>query len=172
MTGVPPGRYRLVSQQGLIPLPVPNLMVGGWMLKSAMVNGRDIVDSPIEIKSGPDVTDVLVTFTDHPAELSGTVYDPAGRVTPNFPIVVFSTDRGYWVPGSRRVVTGRPSSDGKFKVTLPAGEYYVCAVTAVSRNEVYDPSFLDALVPVAFKITVADGEKKTQDLRLGGGLGY
>ena len=173
VSGVPPGRYRLMTQQGLIALPVQNLAIGGWMLKSAMTGGRDMVDSPIDVKSGEDVTGVVVTFTDHPAELSGTVYDPAGRVTPNFPIVVFSTDRGYWTPSSRRVVTARPASDGKFKVTgLPAGEYYVCAVTAVSRTEVYDPAFLDALVPVAFKITIADGEKKTQDLRLGGGLVY
>ena len=38
-------------------------------------------------------------------------------------------------------------------------------------NLVYDPAFLEPLVPVSFKITIADGEKKTQDLRLGGG-GY
>ncbi len=165
--GVPPGKYRLNTQMGLIPIQVANLMTGGWMLKSVMAGGRDIADASLEVK-GADVSGVVVTFTDWPAELSGTVYDPAGRVTPNFPIVVFSTDRGYWTPSSRRVVTARPASDGKFKVTgLPAGEYYVCAVTAVSRTEVYDPAFLDALVPVAFKITIADGEKKTQDLRLG-----
>jgi hypothetical protein len=167
--GVPPGRYRLITQQGLLSVAMPTLMVGGWMLKSAMAGGRDIVDSPIDVRSGQDVTGVVVTFTDHPAELSGTVFDSAGRVTPNFPIVVFSTDRAYWTPSSRRVQTARPSSDGKFKVMLPAGEYYVVAVTAVNKNEVYDPAFLDALVPVAFKIAIADGEKKTQDLRLGGG---
>ena len=98
------------------------------------------------------------------------MFDGAGRVTPNFPIVVFATDRAYWTLGSRRVQTARPASDGKFKVTgLPAGEYYVCAVTAVDRTEVYDPAFLEPLVAVSFKITIADGEKKTQDLRLGGG---
>jgi hypothetical protein len=98
------------------------------------------------------------------------VFDGAGRVTPNFPIIVFSTDRSYWTLGSRRVQQARPASDGKFKVTgLPAGEYFVCAVTAVERTEVYDPAFLEQLVGVSFKITIADGEKKTQDLKLGGG---
>jgi hypothetical protein len=67
------------------------------------------------------------------------------------------------------VQTARPASDGKYKVTgLPGGEYFVVAVTAVDRSEVYDPLFLEQLVPVAFKITIKDGEKKTQDLRLGG----
>lgn len=170
VTGVPPGRYRLASQQGLIPIPVQNVAVGGWTLRSAMAGGRDIVDVPIEIRSGQDVADVVVTFTDRPAELSGTVFDQNGRVTPSFPIVVFSTDRAYWTPSSRRVVMASPASDGRFRVVgLPAGEYYVCAVTMVSRSELYDASFLDALAPGAFKITIAEGEKKTQDLRLGGG---
>ena len=70
---------------------------------------------------------------------------------------------------SRHVQTARPSSDGQFKVTgLPGGEYYVCAVTAVDRAEQYDPAFLEQLVGVATKITIADGEKKVLPLKLGG----
>ncbi len=172
IAGVAPGRYRLNTPFGMIPLPMMNAMTGGWTLKSVMAGGRDIADAPVDIKAGADVSGVVVTFTDQPTELSGTVFDAAGRVTPNFPIVVFSTDRGYWTLGSRRVQTARPASDGKFKVTgLPAGDYFVCAVTAVDRTEVYDPAFLDQLVPVSFKISLADGEKKAQDLRLGGGQG-
>jgi hypothetical protein len=169
ISGVAPGRYRLNTPFGMIPIPMMSGLTGGWTLKSVMANGRDIADAPIDMKPGVDVSNVVVTFTDHPAELSGTVVDGAGRVTPNFPIVVFSTDRAYWTLASRRVQTARPSSDGQFKVTgLPAGEYYVCAVTAVDRTEAYDPAFLEQLVPVAFKITVADGEKKVVPLKLGG----
>lgn len=167
--GVAPGRYRLNTPLGLIPVPGANLMTGGWTLKSVMVGGKDIADAALEIKPGVDVSSVVATFTDKPSELSGTVFDGLGRVTPNFPIVVFSTDQAYWTPSSRHVQTARPSSDGQFKVTgLPAGEYYVCAVTAVDRSEVYDPAFLEQLVGVSFKITIADGQKLKQDLRLGG----
>lgn len=168
--GVPPGRYRLNTPFGMITmLPMANMMSGGWTLKSVMAGGRDIADSPIEMRSGVDVSNVVVTFTDQPGELSGSVTDADGRPTPGFPIVVFSTDRQYWTLGSRRVQTARPATDGKYKVAgLPAGEYFVCAVTAVDRNEVFDPAFLEQLVPVAFKIVMGDGEKKVQDLRLGG----
>lgn len=170
ISGVAPGRYRLNTPFGMIPIPTLSGLSGGWTLKSVMAGGRDIADSPIDMKPGTDVSNVVVTFTDHPAELSGTVVDGAGRVTPNFPIVVFSTDRSYWTVMSRRVQTARPSSDGQFKVTgLPAGEYYVCAVTAVDRTEQYDPAFLEQLVQVATKITMADGEKKVLPLKLGGG---
>jgi len=171
ISGIAPGRYRLNTPFGMVPIPMMAAMGGGWTLKGVMVNGRDIADAPIDIKPGGDVSGVVATFTDRPSELSGTVFDGAGRVTPNFPIIVFSTDRSYWTLGSRRVQQARPASDGKFKVTgLPAGEYFVCAVTAVDRTEVYDPAFLEQLMAVSpLKITIADGEKKTQDLRLGGG---
>ena len=168
--GVMPGRYRLNLPFAMMPLPGMSAFTGGWTLKSVMANGRDIADEPIEIRAGVDVSNVVVTFTDQPSELSGTVLDGAGRVTPDFPIIVFSTDRAYWTLGSRRVQTARPSSDGRFKVTgLPAGEYFVCAVTMVDRTEVYDPAFLSQLTGVSFKITIKDGEKKTVDLKLGGG---
>jgi hypothetical protein len=169
--GVPPGEYRMNTPFAMVPMmPAGLASPGGWTLKSVMAGGRDIADAPLEIRPGVDVSGVVVTFTDRPAELSGSVTDAAGRPAPGFPIVVFSTDRAYWTLSSRRVQTARPSSDGKYTITgLPAGEYYVCAVTAVDRTEQYDPTFLDQLVPVSFKITIADGEKKTQDLRLGGG---
>jgi hypothetical protein len=168
--GVAPGRYRLNMPFAMMQMAGMPATTGGWTLKGAMAGGRDISDSPIEMRAGVDVSDVVVTFTDQPSELSGTVLDGAGRVTADFPIIVFSTDRSYWTLGARRVQTARPSSDGKYKITgLPAGEYFVSAVTAVERTELYDPAFLSQLMGAAIKITIRDGEKKTQDLKLGGG---
>jgi hypothetical protein len=46
----------------------------------------------------------------------------------------------------------------------------MAAVTDVSPTEVSDPSFLEQLVGASFKVTLAEGEKKTQDLRISGGL--
>ena len=50
---------------------------------------------------------------------------------------------------------------------LPAGEYLLVALTDVMPNEWNDPKFLDSLAPAALKITLAEGEKKVQDLRIG-----
>ena len=173
VTGIAPGRYRLNSPLAMLPQATAALfgmMSGGWTLKSVVADGRDIADAPIEIRPGVDVSNVVVTFTDQPSELSGTVLDATGRPTPGFPIVVFSTNRAAWTNGSSRVQQVRPATNGRFTVTgLPAGEYFVCAVTSVDRLEVYDPAFLEQLIPGSFKITIADGEKKTQDLKLGGG---
>jgi hypothetical protein len=140
------------------------------VLKSAMLDGKDLADLPIEIRPGEDMTGVLVTFTRAVTEISGRVEDAAGRPVSGFPIVVFPTDRALWSPGSRRILPAKPSSDGRYRVTgLPAGEYYVCALTELDPNDLYDSAFLDQLVAGSFKITLAEGEKKVQDPRLGGG---
>lgn len=170
--GVAPGRYRFLTQAAMLGAiaPAAAASAGGFVLKSATVGGRDIADTPIDIRPGQDLSGIVVTFTDRPTEISGTVFDQAGRVTPHFPIVIFSTDRGYWTVASRRVQLVRPASDGKFRaVGLPAGEYFVCAVTAVEQDQLADPAFLDQLAAASFRIALKDGEKKTQDLKLGGG---
>jgi Carboxypeptidase regulatory-like domain len=167
--GVTPGKYR-VSTGGLAMLMGQTAVAAGWTMKSAMLGGRDVADVPFDVRPNEDVANLVVTVTDHPSELSGTVRDRAGRPAPGFPFVVFSTDRGYWTIGSRRVQQARPSSDGKYTLTgLPAGEYYVCALTDLDQNQLYDPSFLESLLPGSFKITIGDGEKKMQDLTLAGG---
>ena len=167
--GISPGKYRLsVVAPGLRQnATAPGT---GWMLKSITLNGRDIADVPLEVKPGENVTGLVVTLTDRPTEISGTILDQAGRATSTFPIVVFSTDRAYWGAGSRRVQQGRPSSDGKYLIAgLPAGEYYVCAVTDLEPMSLSDPDFLEQLIGGSFKITLGEAEKKTQDLKLAGG---
>jgi hypothetical protein len=42
-------------------------------------------------------------------------------------------------------------------------------VDDVEQGEWNDPTFLQRLSPTAMKITIAEGEKKTQDVRVGGG---
>jgi hypothetical protein len=168
--GVMPDKYRVsVLGQGMFLGPTVS-SPAGFTLKSAIWNGRDASDQPFDVKPNSEITGLVVTFTDRPTEISGTVLDEAGRAAPGFPIVVFSTDRAYWTVGSRRVQQVRPSSDGKFKLGgLPPGEYYVSAVTDLDPTDLYDPAFLERLAAMSFKISLADGEKKVQDLKLAGG---
>ena len=169
--GLSPGRYRVMTPGGVLASFAQSERVeGGWTLKSVMAGGRDVADTGLEVNE--NVSNVTVTFTDRPSELTGTVFDQAGRVTPEFPIVVFSIDKTSWISGSRRVTQARPASDGTFRVTgLPAGEYFVCAVTAVEQSELADPAFLEQLAASSYKIkiTIRAGEKTLQDLKLGGG---
>lgn len=157
-TGVTPGRYRvLASGAG-----------GAWQLRSAMVQGHDAADLPITI-GNDDVAGIEIAFTDRPTELSGDLLDAAGRPAPEFFIVVFSADKSFWVPQSRRIQSVRPATDGRFRVpNLPPGDYFIAAVTDVEQGEWFDPSFLASVVSASMKVTVTEGEKKVQNLKIGG----
>jgi hypothetical protein len=154
---------------GVIPAPYRILATpAGWALKSAMLGGRDVADVPVEIRPGQDVSDLVLTFADTPAEVSGTLYDGAGRPTSDLSLVFFAADRTMWFAGSRRVrLPVRPAGDGRFVFSgLVAGEYFLAAVTDVSPADLTDPVFLEEVSAAAIKIAIADGEKKTQDVRI------
>jgi hypothetical protein len=113
---------------------------------------------------------MVVTFVDQPTEISGTLMDSAGKPMPGFSIVVFSTDRATWSASSRRISPPiQVASDGKYKVTgLPPGDYFLAALTDYENGDLGDVSFLDQIAAVAIKVTLGEGEKKTQDLKIGG----
>jgi hypothetical protein len=172
--GVPPGKYRLSAS---VPGGGPANTGGGgaaasWALRSAIANGRDVLDSSLDIRQGQNIDGLTVTFTDQPTEISGTLLDGANKPTPGFSIVVFSTDRSTWTPGSRRISPPiQVSSDGKYRVAgLPPGEYFLAALTDYEQGDLGDRSFLEQMAQVAYRLTIGEGEKKAQDLKIAGGI--
>jgi hypothetical protein len=181
VNGVPPGRYVFSAA---VPQTPPNgrgalgagaiaTAAGGtspWVLKSVTISGTDALDFPLEVGPNMNVSDALVTFTDRQQELNGTIQDASGRPTADFTIIVFPSDRRYWLPLSRRITSTRPGTDGKFSVrSLPAGDYRLTAVTDVEPGEWYDPNFLAQLMNASIPFSLNPGEKKVQDIRLAGG---
>jgi hypothetical protein len=65
------------------------------------------------------------------------------------------------------VLAVRPGVDGTYSIRdLPPGDYLLGALTDVDPDEWQDPSFLEAVAPSAIKISLAAGEKKTQNLAI------
>ena len=142
-----------------------------WTLQSVVADGRDVTDLPLEIgDTAPK--NVVVTYTDKWQELSGRLQSQSGAPVSDYTIIVFPEDKTYWFQGTRRIVTARPGTDGRFTLsgkgltTLPPGKYLLAAVTDIGRDEQFDPAFLSQIVSAAVPVTLGPGEKKVQDLAI------
>lgn len=166
VAGLPPDRYIATASW-------PFMRTGdgttGWWLTTIHVGGRDIGDAPIEVRANTDVPDVTITFRDRIGAIEGSLSDAAGRPAPEYFVVAFPVERALWTTTSRRTVPPvRPGTDGRFRVNgLLPGDYYLAVVTAIAQDEGTDPAFLEAILPSAIKITIAAGETRRQDLRIG-----
>jgi hypothetical protein len=179
ITGVPPGRYSISAN-----VPLGGRGRGGaqpaatttatppvqWYLKSVVASGREALDFPFEVMPNGDVHGVMLTFTDKTQELSGLIQDAMGQPSADFTIIVFPADNRYWVPQTRRIAAVRPGTDGRFTFrNIPAGEYRMTAVTDAEPGEWFDPAFLNQLVPASIPVTLTEGQRKVQDIRVAGG---
>jgi hypothetical protein len=158
IAGIVPGAYRLASNA-----PGVRTSIGGWWLKSVVVDGRDLLDSPIELHEDHD--DAVVTFSDHASELSGRVTDGHGEPWVDGFVVVFSPDPKMWFFNSRRVAGARPNNEGRYVIrNLPPGEYLAVAYDDIAVNEWFDPALLEQLAPGAVRLTIGDSETKRHDM--------
>jgi len=168
VTGIVPGRYVI----GNAPFFGASTASTVWGLESVSVDGTDVTDLPITITTETVPKGVSVVLSDRWQELSGRLTDAAGAGVSDYTVMVFPVNDAYWVNGSRRIVTSQPGTDGRFTLggpgpaLLPAGEYYLAAVTDVSKDEQYDPAFLQSLIASSIKLTLAPGAKQTQNLRV------
>jgi hypothetical protein len=157
VAGVMPGAYR-TSVGGLNE---------GWAAKSALVGTNDILDSPLVLAPSDASVETVLTLTDRPARLSGTFVDASGLPATDYVVVAFAADRRFWTPASRRVQSVRPNAGGRFAfASLPPGEYWLCALTDVEPSDLADGAFLESLERSAVRVTLAEGEQKSQDLRI------
>ena len=141
----------------------------GWTFKGAFLGDRDVSDDPLELDS-TDVPDVVITFTDRPASLAGTVQQAERAARDGVAVVVFPADSKAWLDtgaNSRRMRKVAVTDSGAYDVpALPAGSYYVAAVSEAAAGDWRDPAFLEQLAPGAAHVQITDGEKATQSLRL------
>jgi Carboxypeptidase regulatory-like domain len=154
--GVPSGKY-------VLRVDAPT----GWVLRGAMLDNRDISDAPVELRDA-DVESVTITFTDQRTSVTGEVTTSSGSPDSKATVILFPEDSALWVdsgPSPRRLKTTRPRGDGTYSLSVPAGDYYVIAVSDTGSFEWNDPQFLAAIAPAAVRITVNEGDAHSQALR-------
>ena len=157
LVGVPAGFHLIRSAGG----------GRGWSLKSVTAGGRDITDTPVELRSGESLANLTVVFTDKVNEINGTVADTRGTPIPDYTVLAFSTDASLWRPQSRQIATARPDQTGKYRIrTLPPGEYYVVTVDPAEQGEWFEPAYLEEHRIGAARVTLSEGDIKSQDFTI------
>lgn len=159
-TAVPAGNYRLGVTTA------PNLQPG-WRAKSATVGGQELLDGILDVGAVGN-SEIVITLTDARSAITGTLQGPDGTPVNDYSVLVFSADRTFWRPMSRRTQIVRPNSSGVYSLRdLPEGDYLIVALADVEAGQWHSADFLAELAPFAIKVSLADGEKRKQDIRIG-----
>jgi hypothetical protein len=159
--------FKIVAVPAGAQLIRPGGQLRGWSLKSVVYEGRDITDTPIELRSGQEIKGVSVTFTDQINEINGTLTSQQGAPVTDYTVLAFSIDSAFWRPQSRQIATARPDQTGRFRIRgLPAGEYYLATVDPAQQGEWFEPAYLDEHRLGAARVTLGDGDTKTQDFKI------
>jgi hypothetical protein len=136
-------------------------------LESSMVDGQDTLDFPLVFTGERDISGAVLTLSDRPTEISGTLSQPSGEPALDYTIVAAATDSRYWTPGTRRVIVTRPMPNGQYTVRgLPEGRYVIAAVTDLESGGQYDPEFLRAIQSAGIAVTLSAGGKAVQNIRV------
>ena len=139
-----------------------------WTVKSVTVGGQDVSDAPIDIKPGQNVENVSVVLTDRTDRIVGNrARRQERRRSPALTVIVFSAERAGLAAavtahqcrahGSVRRVPLPQSAAGR----LPDGRRgrrrtgRMVRSRRTSRRSAQD----------ATRLSISEGEKKTQDLR-------
>jgi hypothetical protein len=157
-------RLRVLSRRVFLGVNTP---VGAttWILKSVMLNGRDITNTPLDVTGNVD--DVRVTMTDKLTTVAGRVTDGRGAGVMQYVVVVQPAEDMEQALARRYVRVTRPDTNGGFEVRgLRPGRYLATAIEAMEQNRQYSPEFRRQLQRGAREFTLREGETMTLDLRL------
>jgi hypothetical protein len=140
--------------------------IGVWQMKSVRLNGREIIDTPIDFGNG-DVDGIEIVLTDRVTEVLGRVKDERGSTVSDATIVLFAESRDRWWRHSRHISSARPDQEGRFSIKgLPPGRYLAVALDYVEPGEERDPERLEEWRARATGVTIGEGETRSIDLTL------
>ncbi|HEX7780882.1 MAG TPA: carboxypeptidase-like regulatory domain-containing protein, partial [Vicinamibacterales bacterium] len=134
---------------------------------SAIFGDKDLADYLVEVEPGRNLAGGVLRFTSRSAEIAGVVTNAASQPVVTAAVLVFPEDRRLWVPQSRRIHVAPIASDGRYSVKgLPPGDYRIIVADPEPQQQ-FDVQYLSDLFTLATLVSLAEGEKKTQDLRSG-----
>ena len=137
-------------------------------MTSVVSDGRDLGERSLTVDAAQDMADIVVTFSDRGATLTGIVKDNQGAATSAAFVALFPVNRDLWRhygTASPRIRSTQPASNGVYSFEhVPPGDYFVRAVEQLDLSNLQAPAFLESVALGASRATLARGENRTLDL--------
>jgi hypothetical protein len=140
-----------------------------WTLKSVQYDGRDIIDTGLDLSDGHDIADVEVVLTNRQQLVTGLVTSAKGEPAVDATVMFFPQDSEEWTSPTRHIGNARPDQNGRYSMRmLPPGDYLVVALESPNMNRrVADPrQFYEELSRGAVRMTLREGDTRTLDLKV------
>lgn len=157
---LPPGQYQLAA---LVP-------IRKWYFERALLNGRDISLNPFDLGS-TDIDGILITFSNRPTEIRGTVRSADNRPDASAAIVMMPADPRTWTNSGSRWAWRlypelRPAVDGSYSLQgLPAGDYLIAAIPDERASGWRETDALQLIAGVATRLHLEPGSTQVLDLK-------
>ncbi len=128
-----------------------------YYLKAIMLGGKDLLNSPLEIKEGEDLKDVQIVLSTNMGTVKGKV---AGYDGKEEAFVVLIEANSVFGQVQTKNFSARLSPTGDFEVKAAPGEYSIIIATAKNRpqNAAEAKEWFQKLIREGQKITVKDSE--------------
>jgi hypothetical protein len=154
--GVPQGAFDpkdrwAFEASGLLPAPyflrvyVDSEDPNAAMVKSITWNGRDHTLAPFDASAGSDMAGVVVTLTRRTIRISGTVQMPEGQARAT--VIAFPVEPDQWSDYGltpARLESVAVDADRSYRLSVPAGDYYLVAVDRARAQGWYGREFLQS----------------------------
>ena len=145
----------------------------GWIVKSIRFKGEEIVDTLHDFTNARASDSMEIVLTNRGARISGRVTNDKGEPPTEATLLLLSVD-----PARRRIAGNplafggaAPKPDGSYQIgPVRAGEYFLVAISMEDLPRPGpsgpDPEFYERLIRVAQRVTLAESEQQTLDLRI------
>ena len=162
---VPPGRYHVLGET----------LDRTWRMAAARSADADLVEQVLEVGQ-ESIPNIIVTYTDKPIGLTGSVLDDTGQAATDGSVVLVPANVDAWIAAGIRVQRTKVATigtDGRYQMTVDLpGDYLVIAVPPeINPQTSFSPITVSDEVARAFasmgiKVSLAPGDNRTQAITM------
>jgi hypothetical protein len=139
----------------------------GWMMQSVVVEGDEVIDTPIDLGGRATLSNMVITVTNRLTTVRGQVSDARGLPVRDYVVVMVPAETFDTGIMARRVRAVRPGLDATFTARgMRPGRYLVTAVEALEEGLQFSPEFQQHVRRLGQELSLREGETATLSLRL------